>query len=225
MKIRNGFVSNSSSSSFIVCWDNLPTTMYEIKNILFDNNEFHEYCDYSIETETLSYTILGDTKEATYDDIYDLQRQLYSYDIWDKKWYTTGYKPNIDLLNTVSVEKEILIYEKNSINDKLKLFTEEEKKTFVRTQKLGRILDKDEISDREKEYNELYNLYIDTSNKLYDSENLEQLIKESTDKFMEDNKDKKIVIYHYSDNDGQEGCVLEHGDVFSNLDYLRISHH
>lgn len=37
MKVRNGFVSNSSSSSFIVAFPHLPTSLEDLKTILFDD--------------------------------------------------------------------------------------------------------------------------------------------------------------------------------------------
>lgn len=41
MKIRNGFVSNSSSSSFVVAFDKKPETVEELKKLLFGDEEVY----------------------------------------------------------------------------------------------------------------------------------------------------------------------------------------
>jgi len=43
MKIRNGFVSNSSSSSFIVAFPKVPNSRDEIKKIVLDDKNFYEW--------------------------------------------------------------------------------------------------------------------------------------------------------------------------------------
>jgi len=48
MKVRNGFVSNSSSSSFIVAWNKKPESVEEVKNILFGDAKTHYMYDYTI---------------------------------------------------------------------------------------------------------------------------------------------------------------------------------
>ena len=40
MKKRLGFVSNSSSSSFIITFDKVPETVEELKELLFEDQEF-----------------------------------------------------------------------------------------------------------------------------------------------------------------------------------------
>lgn len=44
MKTRHGFVSNSSSSSFVVAMDAKPNTVLEMQRLLFDDNQTH-YCN------------------------------------------------------------------------------------------------------------------------------------------------------------------------------------
>ena len=41
MKIRNGFVSNSSSSSFIVAFPHKPKNEEDLKQMMFGKNDFH----------------------------------------------------------------------------------------------------------------------------------------------------------------------------------------
>jgi hypothetical protein len=46
MKIRSGFVSNSSSSSFVVAFDTRPTTVHEMQGLLFPPNVTHFHSPY-----------------------------------------------------------------------------------------------------------------------------------------------------------------------------------
>ena len=43
MKVRNGFVSNSSSSSFVVVLDKKPENSSELKKVLFGKKETYKY--------------------------------------------------------------------------------------------------------------------------------------------------------------------------------------
>lgn len=60
MKIRNGFVSNSSSSSFVVAFPKIPKSVEEVQEILFGKEEkFHEYTTKEV-AETIFNEISGD---------------------------------------------------------------------------------------------------------------------------------------------------------------------
>lgn len=43
--------------------------------------------------------------------------------------------------------------------------------------------------------------------------------------FKEKSKDKCVALLSYSDNDGDWGCAMEHGNIFDRLEHIRISNH
>ena len=59
MKIRQGFVSNSSSSSFILCFDKEPKSHEDVKKVIFGDKEKFMACwsDKFLETEQASKVI------------------------------------------------------------------------------------------------------------------------------------------------------------------------
>jgi hypothetical protein len=67
MKARKGFVSNSSSSSFIVAFDGKPQTMEEMKGLLFgeQEGEYHDpYDECSWTYDEVAYTVLLDLLDS-----------------------------------------------------------------------------------------------------------------------------------------------------------------
>lgn len=64
MKFRNGFVSNSSSSSFIVEFKKVPKTKKELQKILFGSRaEYHSpYCTDYYSTEEVAEIVWNDIK-------------------------------------------------------------------------------------------------------------------------------------------------------------------
>jgi hypothetical protein len=53
----------------------------------------------------------------------------------------------------------------------------------------------------------------------------EKIAEEDAQNFLDDNKGKFIFIISYSDNDGTQGCTMEHGNIFRNVPHVRISQH
>lgn len=65
MKIRSGFVSNSSSSSFIVAFDKKPKSVEEMKEYLFGHNSFGniDWYEESMSVDEVSEIVFRDLEE------------------------------------------------------------------------------------------------------------------------------------------------------------------
>jgi len=233
MKIRNGFVSNSSSSSFIVVWDKQPESAEEIRKILFGDAKYHTAYNDDVSTELMSETIFKETKKASLEDINDEQSQLFYFDTytgWDNQephWESVGYKPNEDLMDKYAEEKIKLKVMDDECRKILDKYSREERTRIQRKFKLERILeDGEELTDSEKLFINTEEKWNEIRQKMWsENETWEQLIEESTTALVEDHKDNFIAIYEFSDNDGTLYSTLEHGDVFDNLTHWRISKH
>lgn len=71
MKIRNGFVSNSSSSSFILAFPNEPCSVNEIKELVFGGENYEFNCKtgrgkFEANTDQISGIIYGEILKGDY---------------------------------------------------------------------------------------------------------------------------------------------------------------
>lgn len=157
MKIRTGFVSNSSSSSFIVVFDKKPENAKELRDMMFGSQILfdHPYEDITYSTEEIAEHVFNEIKEVS-SNIEELSPE-FAYDS----------PVNIDNFK-----------------------------------------DKDNSIDWDK--------YQEARQKVSDKQ---------SKNFIKEHKDKFIGVFEYSDNNNDFETALEHGDIFSNLENIRISKH
>jgi hypothetical protein len=92
MKIRQGFVSNSSSSSFLICLDKLPNSECEVKKLLgIDKKKEISIYNCAVSTSAIAETVFNDlisAKDLTKNEAreqFDIQYGAFpGFDEWKK---------------------------------------------------------------------------------------------------------------------------------------------
>ena len=249
MKIREGFVSNSSSSSFIVAFPQKPESIEDLSKMMhMELGENINYYDYKADTSDVVKNVfnnINENKEATLKKIADLLSQRYYYSRHSGNMFGRGFEYRwVGMDKYYGNDKEIL-------DELAKLFVEEDKLQESHWKKEREIVDKygmrhpqnySELSKKEqdewnknhskwcdtnKEYKNYRTNYFNKQNKVWERQRSlrEKLSKIDAKKFIDNNEGRRICIFEYSDNDGEFNCVMEHGDVFKSLPHITVSHH
>ncbi len=215
MKIRNGFVSNSSSSSFIVAFEKLPESVDETKQMLFGDDKTVYWND-EIESANVIAARVFDNIQATEHisqkttkcEIICLLCNGTPYDGTDN-YYGMGEHSTFSLEDYDTFLESIMAPIEEEIIEKY-------------GQKWNRctIQNNNNISDEEKKSLQgKIDKARDEANKAH-----QRAAKKALADWMKRHPSHTYYkIFHYSDNKG-EG-FLEHGGIFAALPHLRISHH
>lgn len=198
MKTRNGFVSNSSSSSFIIAFDNLPGNTQEMHELLFNSSkekmfQLYDFCDVvsSFEITSLIFRDIASSSEKHF----SMQELIYELLCGTAdgvpNYYNSKFAKMCDNASS-QLHKEALM--KN-----VKVYDDPE---FIRKQR--------DISN--------------TFNEIHGNISMEAAINVAT-MFLNANKGKLVFSLSYADNEGSIGGQIEHGDTFRNITHIRISHH
>jgi len=198
MKIRNGFVSNSSSSSFLVGFARKPKSISETHIILFEREYEYDgtcshYCESGKSTMDIAVRVYNDLKS---------QRPIKS----DKKILEvirSGWYDGHPDIHSYCMHSE----ETNQIIDEFEKSNKDRTKSIWDDPALGKRYQ----ASMKKEWDERDKI-LNAAAKKYFDEIASPIL-----------KGKKVFKFDYSDNDGEE--VLEHGNIFSNLPHIVISHH
>lgn len=199
MKIRSGFVSNSSSSSFIVGFDKQIKRMTKenFKKLMFkdEDNIWDILRDSRIETNEAAEYLQSSFTSILEKNVYKKIGQGYISDMHNPDWFNmVNHHP--DLMKA----REILLKRYNVKNvyevDTIKLNQDKDYKKYLKTEKR-----------LQKEYEKVW----------------AKTAKEYWNKYKDKFKDKKLYIISLEDQG--RFAVLENGEFLAGFPHITISFH
>jgi hypothetical protein len=202
MKMRMGFVSNSSSSSFLIGLDGVPKNAEELHKMLWGNkSKTFEYFDYTLDTTIAAPVAFG---QIVIQSGKMLQKQIIAE---IRSGWFDGY-PSETGHGKLSWDKQPS--EKLAKDFKAKYNQE--------------IWHHD---PKNAEQTKDYNAFQKQRNKEWKQSDreLDAAAKKLWDKKKAKFKGKKLFRLEFSDNDSHAECVMEHGDIFKKVPHIQISHH
>lgn len=246
MKIRNGFVSNSSSSSFIVAFPRKPQTASDVFKFMFNNEEYEisGYCGDKLCTKDIANKVFDDIicnkiQRGTLSNIAKLLQGEYYSIAHDYQQPSKYCGSDTELLNKyIEITKESNKKLEELCNQRDNIKKKQFKEPYVSYACKNNKFSKKQVEEYE-EYKEKYEKFINTNKdyviaekKIWDcyreyDKKLDiigkKLSKIDTKKFMYDNKGKFIFTVTYSDSEGE--LVMEHGGIFATVPHIYIDQH
>lgn len=253
MKIRNGFVSNSSSSSFIVILPKFPQSSLEVKEMLFGQEKEQGFTDgETFESfDSLSEKVFKDIIIARIDpsrtDYPCIVNRISLINIFSDSFYYY-----LDQREFRGIDEIVAtINENHKDHNKYKRYLQAIKKLTIKIENMGNRYEKNkaklikrylphlscqEIADfnLEKEYSlvKTNKKYRGNQKRTYKREDLlfrrlekvkRQVAKIFTDDFLIAHKDKFIFITNYGD-ELSENFFLENGMAFKNVEHIALNY-
>lgn len=202
MKIRSGFVSNSSSSSFILALPKIPDNIQELKEMLLDDPDtlFHKtYDNELIPINEIVNVIFNDINSTNVGgpESFDTKIEISSYEIDNYDHLVTSNR--LDRYKVLKSDYETTYEIHNSLFSDLFKTKDEDAREFVRNEI--------KLSDIELEKF---------------SKEMIKIITESVSE--SDKKDYKYLSLEYAD-DTSIGSMIEHSGILDKITISRISHH
>jgi len=276
MKIRDGHVSNSSSSSFVVVFPRKPKTVKDVLQFMFNGKEgtidYEGWNDERLTHREVANRVFADMKKIKRASVSSVASEFeYRYHYspadgcvfflggekdpdggrWDERRgrYCRSNKKAADKYKELEKEDQKRSKELNQkewdLRDK---FDKEYAKKHGSVPKHAYKGAKDHKTGKPYTAAEIkaYNAYLkaydkftdtDAEYKAYKEERSEfygkhwkeqtearQAMAESDAKnFLDDHKESFVFVIEYGDEDGD--AVMEHGEIFSNVPYIRVSKH
>ena len=229
MKIRNSFVANSSSSSFIIGCSKVPESVDEAGTIWFGKkvgsvapdvtsyifNKIKEFkLDFDKMLEIVSTTNLIDLWHESTCNEEIILREIFN-DFWCSVRYSRGWNKDSNYEKELKKAEDIFLkkYDVKCSYDLYEKFrTEPDSK----------------ISDEGKKVNEKFiKLQNDFEKKWFDKPEVKDAFIKLVEKFIDSfNKYNTLMYGECADEDGEIGFMAEHGDHWKIVPkYRKFSHH
>ena len=244
MKIRNGFVSNSSSSSFIVAFPNKPKTVEEMANILFGktdgvfDNEGYDNTRYTY--MEIAEAVLSNLKKESKKKLIDTLSYRLNYSPYhgfyekSNRYFGTN-KDDLERLTNLFQKENREIEEStekvdsflNNLIGKVEYASEGIESSKEKIERYEKYIKKLSIIENEnEEYKKisgetfkLFNKYREGILKLQ-----LKISKEDLKLFTKENDGCFIGFFTFSD-DSSLGSAIEHGNTFRRLNHIKINQH
>ena len=217
MKIRQGFVSNSSSSSFIIAFKDVPESAREMLDTLFPGGEAIVKCyDHEMFTTDIAEQVFADIQKkdskivlGVDPDEYLRADQCFATTVEEKIFRAAALgKVNTPREDDAHANFIALSDSEAADPDTFRAAIDEMHAARYQFDPPG--------EETDANWDELYKIR---------QKNYEKWLSKHVKKFLAKTKGYTYYLLDYSDNDGPDGTLLEHGDIFSNIPHIRISNH